>query len=115
MAKEVRHDNSCKFRLYPNEEQRVLIAKTFGCCRWVCNWGLAMRKKHGKRRKIYWNVWHVQIIIDSDYVRNTEQIKNQTNHSVVMACRLLEECLKTKADTCNVLTYNGKEKGMQTS
>lgn len=51
MAKEVRHDKSCKFRLYPNEEQRVLIAKTFGCCRWVYNWGLAMRKKAWEEEK----------------------------------------------------------------
>lgn len=53
MAKEVRHDKSCKFRLYPNEEQRVLIAKTFGCCRWVYNWGLAMRKKAWEEEKVH--------------------------------------------------------------
>ena len=41
----MRHDNSCRFRLYPNKQQRELIAKTFGCCRWVYNWGLAIRKK----------------------------------------------------------------------
>lgn len=26
-----------KFRIYPNKEQEVLIAKTFGCCRFVYN------------------------------------------------------------------------------
>ena len=51
MAKEVRHDKSCRFRLYPNKEQRELIAKTFGCCRWVYNWGLAMRKKAWEEEK----------------------------------------------------------------
>ena len=51
MVKEVRHDNSCKLRLYPNEEQRMLIAKTFGCCRWVYNWGLSMRKKAWEEEK----------------------------------------------------------------
>ena len=51
MTKEVRHDNSCRFRLYPNKEQRELIAKTFGCCRWVYNWGLAMRKKAWEEEK----------------------------------------------------------------
>lgn len=51
MAKEVRHDKSCRFRLYPNKEQRELIAKTFGCCRWVYNWGLAMRKKAWEEKK----------------------------------------------------------------
>ena len=30
-----------KFRLYPNAEQRVLLAKTFGCCRFIFNRMLA--------------------------------------------------------------------------
>lgn len=33
-----------RFRLYPNAAQRVLIAKTFGSCRYVYNRYLAMRK-----------------------------------------------------------------------
>lgn len=33
-----------RFRLYPNAEQRVLIAKTFGCCRYVYNHYLSERK-----------------------------------------------------------------------
>ncbi|MFB2983695.1 helix-turn-helix domain-containing protein [Microseira sp. BLCC-F43] len=23
-----------KFRIYPNNEQQVVLAKSFGCCRW---------------------------------------------------------------------------------
>ena len=26
-----------KYRIYPNSEQRIQIAKTFGCCRFVYN------------------------------------------------------------------------------
>ena len=26
-----------KYRLYPNDEQKILIAKTFGCCRFIYN------------------------------------------------------------------------------
>ena len=33
-----------RFRLYPNVEQRMLIAKTFGCCRYVYNHFLNKRK-----------------------------------------------------------------------
>ena len=33
-----------KYRLYPNKEQRLQIAKTFGCCRFVYNQTLAYRK-----------------------------------------------------------------------
>ena len=35
---------SYKFRLYPNREQENLILRTFGCCRFVFNYYLAMRK-----------------------------------------------------------------------
>ena len=33
-----------KFRIYPNKEQEKLIQKTFGCCRFVYNYYLNMRK-----------------------------------------------------------------------
>ena len=29
-----------KYRLYPTSEQKVLLAKTFGCCRWFYNFAL---------------------------------------------------------------------------
>lgn len=34
-----------KFRLYPNKEQKELIQKTFGCCRFVYNQMLSYRKE----------------------------------------------------------------------
>ena len=34
-----------KYRLYPNNEQRTLLNKHFGCSRFVYNWGLETRIK----------------------------------------------------------------------
>ena len=34
-----------KYRIYPNSEQRIQIAKTFGCCRFVYNQILTYRKE----------------------------------------------------------------------
>ncbi len=34
---------SYKYRVYPNEDQKVLIAKHFGCCRYIYNWALAKK------------------------------------------------------------------------
>lgn len=48
----MRYDNSCKFRLYPTKEQKVLIGKTFGCCRFLYNWALAMKKKEYEDNKV---------------------------------------------------------------
>jgi len=40
-----------KIRIYPNKEQRILIAKTFGCCRFVYNYFLAERIRVYKEEK----------------------------------------------------------------
>ena len=36
-----------KYRIYPNQEQEILIAKHLGCSRWVYNYAL------GKKNKAY--------------------------------------------------------------
>lgn len=33
-----------KYRIYPTDEQKVMFAKTFGCCRYVYNWALEMKE-----------------------------------------------------------------------
>ncbi|MFL5665884.1 MAG: RNA-guided endonuclease InsQ/TnpB family protein [Ktedonobacteraceae bacterium] len=33
-----------KYRFYPTDEQKKILARTFGCCRFVYNWGLSTRK-----------------------------------------------------------------------
>lgn len=40
-----------KYRIYPNNEQKVQIAKTFGCCRFVYNQTLAYRKEKYEKEK----------------------------------------------------------------
>lgn len=40
-----------KYRIYPNNEQKVQIAKTFGCCRFVYNQTLAYRKNAYEKEK----------------------------------------------------------------
>ena len=33
----ITHNIAYRFRIYPNREQEVLLAKTFGCCRFLYN------------------------------------------------------------------------------
>lgn len=41
-----------KYRIYPNDEQKIQLVKTFGCCRFVYNQTLAYRKEaYGKEKK----------------------------------------------------------------
>ena len=41
---------SYKYRIYPTEEQKVMLAKTFGCCRVAYNWALEQREKAYKEK-----------------------------------------------------------------
>ena len=54
-----------KFRLYPNNEQKILINKTFGCSRFVYNCYLS-KIKNSKYINAYTNI--------SDYVNNLKYI-----------------------------------------
>ena len=40
-----------KYRIYPDNEKKVQIAKTFGCCRFVYNQTLAYRKEAYEKEK----------------------------------------------------------------
>ena len=40
-----------KYRFYPTDDQRQLLARTFGCVRYVWNWALATRSAAYKDRK----------------------------------------------------------------
>ena len=40
-----------KYRIYPKNEQKIQIAKTFGCCRFVYNQTLAYRKEVYEKEK----------------------------------------------------------------
>jgi putative transposase len=40
-----------KYRFYPTDDQRQLLARTFGCVRYVWNWALATRSAAYKERK----------------------------------------------------------------
>ena len=40
-----------KYRIYPNNEQKIQIAKTFGCCRFVYNHTLTYRKEVYEKEK----------------------------------------------------------------
>ena len=48
-----------KYRFYPTDEQRELLARTFGCVRYVWNWALATRRQAYKERKESLNYCHL--------------------------------------------------------
>lgn len=50
-------EKTYKFRIYPNKEQKILLAKTFGCVRFVYNHYLDLRQKKWKEEQITFNFY----------------------------------------------------------
>ncbi len=63
---------SYKFRLYPNVEQRVLIAKTFGCVRFIYNKMLADKIAHYNITKKMLHCWPAQYKTEFSWLREVD-------------------------------------------
>ena len=50
-------EKTYKFRIYPSKEQKILLAKTFGCVRFVYNYYLNLRQKKWKEEQITFNFY----------------------------------------------------------
>jgi putative transposase len=48
-----------KYRFYPTDEQRQILARTFGCVRYVWNWALATRSAAYQERQESLNYHHL--------------------------------------------------------
>lgn len=78
-----------KFRLYPNEEQKVLLAKHFGTVRFVYNWALnynttqyAQSKKHLGWISICTSDAYHQLKIDNPWMKevNVQSMTSSVSH-----------------------------------
>lgn len=77
-------EKAYKFRLYPNKEQKELLAKTFGCCRYVYNHYLNGRiteyKNNGKSLNYYDNANNLKLLKDTDaFLKEIDSIALQSS------------------------------------
>lgn len=63
-----------KFRLYPNKEQKELIAKTFGCCRFVYNKMLGEKIDYYKETGKSLNVTPAKYKTESPWLREVDSL-----------------------------------------
>ncbi len=62
-----------KYRIYPTDEQKRILARTFGCCRFVYNWALRQKTDafyNGQQRLYY-----------KDLSEALTQLKKQSEYS----------------------------------
>ena len=79
-----------KYRLYPTDEQKVLFAKTFGCCRFVYNWALNMKIAAYKERKETLGNVYLTNLMKSELKAEHEWLSEVNSQSLQSALRNLD-------------------------
>lgn len=77
-------EKSYKFRIYPNKEQQILIAKTFGCVRFVYNYYLDKKIKlyEGTKQSMSYNVCSADLTLlkkETEWLREVDKCSLQNS------------------------------------
>lgn len=79
-----------KYRIYPTDEQKVLLAKTFGCCRFVYNWALNLKiTAYQERKETLGNVYLANLM-KSELKVEHEWLSEVNSQSLQSALRNLD-------------------------
>lgn len=79
-----------KYRIYPTDEQKVLFAKTFGCCRFVYNWALNLKITTYKERKETLGNVYLTNLMKSELKEEHEWLSDVNSQSLQSALRNLD-------------------------
>ena len=79
-----------KYRIYPTGEQKVLFAKTFGCCRFVYNWALNLRIEAYKSDKRTVPYKEIQDCMVNELKAEHDWLKEVNSQSLLYSLRNLE-------------------------
>ena len=79
-----------KYRIYPTDKQKVLFAKTFGCCRFVYNWALNLKVTAYKERKETFGNIYLTNLMKSELKAEHEWLSEVNSQSLQSALRNLD-------------------------
>ena len=79
-----------KYRIYPTDEQKVLFAKTFGCCRFVYNWALNLKITAYKEHKETLGNVYLTNLMKSQLKAEHEWLSEVNSQSLQSALRNLD-------------------------
>ena len=79
-----------KYRIYPTDEQKVLFAKTFGCCRFVYNWALNLRIETYRSDKRTVPYKEIQDCMVNELKAEHDWLKEVNSQSLLYSLRNLE-------------------------
>ena len=83
-----------KYRIYPTEEQKVLFAKTFGCCRFVYNWALNMKIEAYKQDKRSVAYKEVQTLMVNELKKKNQWLTEVNSQALQSSIRNLDTAYK---------------------
>lgn len=83
-----------KYRIYPTDEQKVLFAKTFGCCRFVYNWALNLKIEAYKLEKKSVAYKEVQNRMVNELKKENQWLTEVNSQSLLNSIRNLDTAYK---------------------
>lgn len=79
-----------KYRIYPTDGQKVLFAKTFGCCRFVYNWALNLKITAYRERKETLGNVYLTNLMKSELKAEHDWLSEVNSQSLQSALRNLD-------------------------
>lgn len=103
-----------KYRIYPNEEQKELFAKTFGCVRYVYNWGLNLKTSEYEENNRNVGITELMNRLSSELKRECEWLNEVNAQSLQSALRNLNDAYQRFFEKKACYPRFKKKKGTQT-
>ena len=91
-----------KYRIYPNSEQRIQIAKTFGCCRFVYNQTLAYRKEIYEKEKKSVSKTDCNNYCNRELKKDYEWLKETDKFALTNAIYNMEDIRNSRVNTITI-------------
>lgn len=83
-----------KYRIYPTDEQKVLLAKTFGCCRFVYNWALKLKIEVYEHEKKSVSYKTVQDMMVNELKKDKQWLNEVNSQALINSIRNLDTAFK---------------------
>ena len=83
-----------KYRIYPTEEQNVLLAKTFVCCRFVYNWALKLKIEVYEHEKKSVSYKTVQDMMVNELKKDKQWLNEVNSQALLNSIRNLDTAFK---------------------
>ena len=83
-----------KYRIYPTDDQKILFAKTFGCCRFVYNWALNLKIEAYKESKEILSNFDLSKLLKNELKVKCEWLYEVSAQSLQSSLRNLDAAYK---------------------